>query len=101
MAEVGWMSTQLYNSSSMNQLSSFIASLNLLRIFRFALGVFMGIQAIHGKDVLAGILSAVLLWQAWTNAACCGVQQCSTPQKNADDHDAQEVKFEEVRSENK
>lgn len=52
------------------QLVNFFGTLSLLRIMRFGLGVFMGIQAFHGQDVLAGILSAVLLWQAYSNAGC-------------------------------
>ncbi len=79
----------------MNQFQAFISRLSFLRILRFALGVFMGIQAVHGKDILAGVLSAVLLWQAYSNVGCA-LGSCSVPvtTKKAD----AEIEAEEVKS---
>lgn len=61
-----------------NRLNKRLGSWNWLRLLRFALGIFMGIQAIHGRDVLAGILSAILLWQVYANVGCSG-QACALP----------------------
>jgi hypothetical protein len=85
----------LYNQRLMNQLQLFISSLSLLRILRFALGVFMGIQAVHGSDIFAGVLSALLLWQAYSNAGCA-LGSCSVPvtTKKAD----AEIEAEEVKN---
>jgi hypothetical protein len=76
------------------QLINFFAKISLLRVLRFGLGVFMGIQAFHGQDVLAGILSAVLLWQAYTNAGCAW-GACSVPVQNVK-QDA-DMEIEEVK----
>ena len=78
----------------MSQFQAFISGLSFLRILRFALGVFMGIQAVHGSDIFAGVLSALLLWQAYTNTGCFG-GSCSVPvtTKKAD----AEIEAEEVK----
>jgi hypothetical protein len=78
----------------MNQFQAFISGLSFLRILRFALGVFMGIQAVHGKDILAGVLSAVLLWQAYSNAGCA-FGSCSVPVNSA--KSTAEIETEEVK----
>jgi hypothetical protein len=85
---------QLFKLKQMSQFQAFISGLSFLRILRFALGVFMGIQAVHGKDILAGVLSALLLWQAYTNTGCFG-GSCSVPvtTKKAD----AEIEAEEVK----
>lgn len=78
------------------QLINFFGKLSLLRIMRFGLGVFMGIQAFHGQDVLAGILSAVLLWQAYSNAGCVW-GACSVPVNESKAN--AEIEVEEVKAE--
>ncbi|MCA6364792.1 MAG: hypothetical protein IM638_17285 [Bacteroidetes bacterium] len=78
-----------------NQLMNLVSKLSLLRIMRFGLGVFMGIQAFHGQDILAGILSAVLLWQAYSNAGCAW-GACNVRVNNAGGNP--EIEAEEVKA---
>jgi hypothetical protein len=78
-----------------DQLMNIMSKLSLLRIMRFGLGIFMGIQAFHGQDILAGILSAVLLWQAYTNAGCAW-GACNVPVNNSDSN--AEIEAEEVKA---
>ncbi|MCU0434308.1 MAG: hypothetical protein MUC87_12700 [Bacteroidia bacterium] len=77
----------------MKTLFSANGQFNWLRLLRFALGIFMGIQAFHGQDVLAGILSAILLWQAYTNAGCAW-GACSVPVNSSNGNT--EIEAEEV-----
>lgn len=69
---------------------------NFMRLLRLGLGIFIGIQAIQNKDILAGFISAFFLFQAITNTGCCGVANCSIPEKKKSNNQDEIIEFEEV-----
>jgi hypothetical protein len=71
---------------------------NLVRWLRLALGVFIAFQAIETRDLLSGTLSALLLFQAFTNVGCCGITSCATPTANKNNtSEIEEPIFEELK----
>ena len=49
-----------------------------LRIVRLVLGTAFFIQAFLMKDVLTGLLSALILFQVFTNTGCCSGGSCDS-----------------------
>jgi len=71
---------------------------NLMRVIRLAAGIFLAVQAVQMHDTIAGFISAILLFQAFTNTGCCGVSGCAVPATTKKKSDAtQEVEYEEVK----
>jgi hypothetical protein len=59
--------------------STLFTNWHLVRILRLAFGVFILVQAITMRDALAGMISALFLFQAFTNTGCCGARGCTVP----------------------
>lgn len=70
---------------------------NLMRIIRLAAGIFLAVQAVQMHDAIAGFISAILLFQAFTNTGCCGVSGCAVPVTGKKSNPIQEVEYEEVK----
>ncbi len=70
---------------------------NLMRIIRLAAGLFLAVQAVQLHDVLAGFISAILLFQAFTNTGCCGVSGCAVPSSTKTSNPDQEIQYEEIK----
>jgi len=70
---------------------------NLMRVIRLAAGIFLAVQAVQIHDAIAGFISAILLFQAFTNTGCCGVSGCAVPATAKNSDAAQEVEYEEVK----
>lgn len=74
---------------------------NLMRWIRLAAGMFLATQAFQMHDTIAGFISAILLFQAFTNTGCCGVGGCAVPTTNKNSEVTQEVEYEEVKEKSK
>lgn len=70
---------------------------NLMRIIRLAAGLFLAVQALQLNDVMAGFISAILLFQASTNTSCCGVSGCAVPTTTKTSKSTQEIEYEEIK----
>jgi len=70
---------------------------NLMRVIRLGAGIFLAIQAVQMHDAIAGFISAILLFQAFTNTGCCGVSGCAVPAATRNSDTVQEVEYEEVK----
>lgn len=70
---------------------------NLMRVIRLAAGIFLAVQAVQMHDTIAGFISAILLFQAFTNTGCCGVSGCAVPATTKNSDTTQEVEYEEVK----
>lgn len=70
---------------------------NLMRIIRLAAGLFLAVQALQLHDVIAGFISAILLFQAFTNTGCCGVSGCAVPTTTKNSNPTREVEYEEIK----
>jgi hypothetical protein len=69
---------------------------HLMRWIRLAAGLFLAVQAVQLHDAVAGFISAILLFQAFTNTGCCGVSGCAIPPATKKSDTADEVEYEEV-----
>jgi len=75
---------------------------HLVRILRLVFGLFMLVQAVIIRDALAGIISALFLYQAFTNTGCCGASGCVVPSVPIDKNQKiEEVEYEEIESSSK
>jgi len=72
-----------------------------MRLFRLAMGMIMAIQAFQTHDSAIGFISAFFLFQAITNTGCCGSAGCAVPVTNKKTDNAEDISFEEIRSEEK
>lgn len=70
---------------------------NLMRTIRLAAGLFLAVQAVQLHDVIAGFISAILLFQAFTNTGCCGVSGCAVPTTTENSNPTREVEYEEIK----
>jgi len=59
-------------------LQTLLTSWNFMRFLRLGAGIFIGVQALLYRDVLAGLIASVFLLQAATNTCCCGTSGCTT-----------------------
>jgi len=69
----------------------------LIRWIRLIAGMFFAVQAVQIHDTIAGLISAMLLVQAFTNTGCCGVSGCAVPTSTKNSHLSQEVEYEEIK----
>lgn len=65
-----------------------------LRILRLALGVMMLYEALFNQNYWAALIGGVLLWQAYSNQACCGTVCNSIPQKGEAEN--KEIYYERI-----
>jgi hypothetical protein len=70
---------------------------NLMRVIRLGAGIFLAVQAVQMHDTIAGFVSAILLFQAFTNTGCCGTSGCAVPTNSKNTDAAQQVEYEEVK----
>ncbi len=72
-----------------------------MRLFRLTLGIFAGVQAVMASDLILGVFSGILLYQAVLNTGCCGVYGCDTNQvynkQSSDPATLEDVTFKEVK----
>lgn len=71
---------------------------NFMRWLRLGLGLFVLWHAIQKPDVFAGIISIILLFQAFTNTGCCGASGCSVTSKQKNDTKTKDGDYEEAKS---
>ena len=70
---------------------------SLMRWIRLAAGLFLAVQAVKMHDTIAGFISALLLFQAFTNTGCCGASGCAVPTTSKNSETSQEVDYEEIK----
>ncbi len=70
---------------------------HLVRWIRLLAGVFFAIQGVILRDAIAGFISALFLFQAFTNTGCCGVSGCAVPDSQRKNLDSEAVEYEEVK----
>lgn len=82
--------------------STLFTNWHLVRILRLVFGVFVLVQAVTMRDALAGMISALFLYQAITNTGCCGASGCAVPTTSVNkDQKIEEVEYEEIKSSSK
>lgn len=69
------------------------------RFFGLAAATFVLTQAIHLKDGLLGVLSAVLFFQVIANVGCFGSSGCAVPVQGPADENSnlEEIEYTEVK----
>ena len=70
---------------------------NLIRWIRLAAGIFLAVQAFQLRDAIAGFISAIFLFQAFTNTGCCRVSGCSIPTTRKNSDATQDIEYEEIK----
>ena len=79
--------------------STLFTNWHLVRIFRLVFGIFVLVQAVTMLDALAGMISALFLYQAFTNTGCCGASGCAVPTTSFNkDQKIEAVEYEEIKS---
>jgi hypothetical protein len=79
--------------------STLFTNWHLVRILRLVFGIFVLVQAVTMRDTLAGMISALFLYQAFTNTGCCGASGCAVPTTSVTkDQKIEAVEYEEVKS---
>ncbi len=63
--------------------STLFTNWHLVRILRLVFGIFVLVQAVTMRDALAGMISVLFLYQAFTNTGCCGASGCSVKPYNS------------------
>lgn len=82
--------------------STLFTNWHLVRILRLVFGVFVLVQAVTMRDALAGMISALFLYQAITNTGCCGASECAVPSVSKEGNQKiEEVEYEEIKSSSK
>jgi len=71
---------------------------NLMRLLRLAIGVWALIEAFQTRQVLLGLMGALLVVMAVMNIGCCGVSGCNTPMKTRKNSSQkpEEINYEEI-----
>ncbi len=79
--------------------STLFTNWHLVRILRLVFGIFVLVQAVTMRDALAGMISALFLYQAFTNTGCCGASGCAVPTTSVNkDQKIEAVEYEEIKS---
>lgn len=81
--------------------STLFTNWHLVRILRLVFGIFVLVQAVTMRDALAGMISALFLFQAFTNTGCCGASGCAVPSTINKDQKIEAVEYEEIKSSSK
>lgn len=71
---------------------------HLMRIVRFGAGVLVGFQAWQDGSGLRGLLSGLLILQAFTNSGCCGSGGCQVPSEKPVSGMKNEVNYTGIKS---
>ncbi len=78
--------------------STLFTNWHLVRILRLVFGIFVLVQAVTMRDALAGMISALFLYQAFTNTGCCGASGCAVPTTSVNkDQKIEAVEYEEIK----
>lgn len=78
--------------------STLFTNWHLVRILRLVFGIFVLVQAVTMRDALAGMISALFLYQAFTNTGCCAASGCAVPTTSVhNDQKIGEVEYEEIK----
>jgi hypothetical protein len=79
--------------------STLFTNWHLVRILRLVFGVFVLVQAVTTRDTLAGMISVLFLYQAFTNTGCCGASGCAVPNISTEKNQKiEDVEYEEIKS---
>lgn len=70
---------------------------NFIRFLRLGLGIYIAIQAVETLSIFSGIVAAFFIFQAITNAGCCGSNGCAVPTKKSNSDKTEEVIFKEIK----
>lgn len=82
--------------------STLFTNWHLVRIIRLVFGIFVLVQAVTMRDALAGMISALFLYQAFMNTGCCGASGCAVPTTSVNkDQKIEAVEYEEIKSPSK
>lgn len=84
----------------MNWTERLLTGWDFMRGLRLVLAVFIGVQAIRFADPLAGMISALFLFQVVTNTGCFGSQGCAVPTTNKSPQ-TDDVTYEEIKTDSK
>jgi len=77
--------------------STLFTNWHLVRILRLVFGIFVLVQAVTMHDALAGMISALFLYQAFTNTGCCGARGCTVSSSSfSKGQKTEAVEYEEV-----
>jgi hypothetical protein len=82
----------------MNIIKVYLAGWDFMRIFRLVMGVVALGQAIAMRELLLGAAGSFLIFMAMANIGCCGVNGCVTRPVSSTPEMAEDISFEEVRS---
>lgn len=78
-------------------LENLFTNWHFMRWLRLGLGIFVAVQAIQHRDVLAGMIACFFFFQVITNTGCCGTAGCSVPSSDKKVNNAKEVDYEEIK----
>jgi len=79
--------------------STLFTNWHLVRILRLVFGIFVLVQAVTMRDAVAGMISALFLFQAFTNTGCCGASGCAVPSSSVSkEQKIEAVEYEEIKS---
>jgi hypothetical protein len=82
-------------------MQALLSNWNLFRILRVALGIFILVQGIVGKDTFSIVMGTVFAGMALFNLGCCGAGGCATDTTfSKKGTETTEVIFEEVTDKN-
>ena len=82
----------------MNTIKVYLSEWDIMRIFRLVMGVVALGQAIAMRELLLGAAGSFLIFMAMANIGCCGVNGCATRPLSRTPEKADDISFEEVRS---
>lgn len=78
-------------------MQSITSNWNLFRILRVALGIFILVQGIIGKDTFSMVMGSAFAGMAIFNVGCCGAGGCATDSSFKNEKpNTEEVTYEEV-----
>jgi hypothetical protein len=82
--------------------STLFTNWHLVRVLRLVFGIFVMVQAVTLRDALAGMISVLFLYQAFTNTGCCGASGCAVPTTSVSKEQKTDmVEYEEIKSSSK
>jgi len=84
-------------SIAINFMQAILSNWNLFRILRVALGIFILVQGLVGKDTFSIVMGSVFAGMALFNVGCCGAGGCATDNRMTNNKtNTEEVTYEEV-----
>jgi hypothetical protein len=82
----------------MNALKEWLfAKLNLIRIVRLAMGIWILVVAIPERDWASGLFGSLFLITAIAGVGCCGATACYPAQNNKMKGDSGRINYEEIK----